>query len=55
MCRNDGCDRHELWGGLCLTHLRESLEPKPKRRRSTKKQVDAETLEIREENKEEDK
>lgn len=40
MCRIEGCERHELWGGMCLTHLREELAPKPKRKRRTKK-VDA--------------
>lgn len=40
MCSKKNCERHELWGGLCLTHLKEAYAPvAPKRRR--KKKVDA--------------
>lgn len=44
MCRIEECERHELWGGLCLPHLKEELAPKPKRKRTTKKKVDSAEL-----------
>lgn len=39
MCRIEDCERHELWGGLCLDHLREKYAPQPQRK-SRKKKVD---------------
>lgn len=45
MCRIEDCDRHTFDRGLCLTHLKEALNPTPKRRRkSRKKKVDAAEL-----------
>jgi len=48
MCSKNNCERHELWGGLCLDHLKEKFAPKPKRR-SRKKKVDAVEVETTDE------
>lgn len=44
MCKIDKCERHELWGGYCLPHLKEALGVKDatnKKRGGRKKKVDA--------------
>lgn len=53
MCVVEKCDRHEIWGGRCLPHLKEHLEvvdatTKPKRK-SRKKKIDAEEILVNDE------